>query len=228
MKLTPKTIAILKNFYAISPAIFIQPGSTLKTVAPMFSVIASADVDAKFTKKFGLYDVNRFLSSVAMFNDPDLKITSEKVTIADERTSLEYMCAPENSIEKVPDFPEFPDKIPAHFVLTADDIQKLFKAIGILGLPEILISGDGTTLSVSGIDSDNRINDRYKITLGETDKTFKAIFKVDNINKLFPGDYDVKLAILKNDDGDDFYVSMFKGLTEPVQYMIAMSANSQL
>lgn len=229
MKLTPKTIAILKNFYTINPSILINPGNLLETIATTESIIAQAKVDNEFPKKFGVYDISRLLSSISLFeNEVDLKISSKSITIIDGKKTLEYSCAAEKDLPSVPEWPEFPEKVPVHLTLTAKDFQDIFKAMSVLGLPELVIKGDGKNLTACGMDSENRIQDNYTINVGTTNKTFKAIFKLDNINKIFLTDYDIKMAIIKNDNDDEYYVAQFTAMTEDIKYIIAMSANSEL
>lgn len=229
MKLTPKTIAILKNFYTINPSILINPGNLLETIATTESIIAQAKVDNEFPKKFGVYDISRLLSSISLFeNEVDLKISSKSITIIDGKKTLEYSCAAEKDLPSVPEWPEFPEKVPVHLSLTAKDFQDIFKAMSVLGLPELVIKGDGKNLTACGMDSENRIQDNYTINVGTTNKTFKAIFKLDNINKIFLTDYDIKMAIIKNDNDDEYYVAQFTAMTEDIKYIIAMSANSEL
>jgi hypothetical protein len=229
MQLTPKTIAILKNFYTINPSILINPGNLLETIATTESIIAQAKVDNEFPKKFGVYDISRLLSSISLFeNEVDLKISSKSITIIDGKKTLEYSCAAEKDLPSVPEWPEFPEKVPVHLTLTAKDFQDIFKAMSVLGLPELVIKGDGKNLTACGMDSENRIQDNYTINVGTTNKTFKAIFKLDNINKIFLTDYDIKMAIIKNDNDDEYYVAQFTAMTEDIKYIIAMSANSEL
>jgi hypothetical protein len=230
MKFTPKTIAILKNFYSINPSILIKPGNILETVSTTDSIIAQAKTDNEFTKKFGVYDISRLLSSLSLFNadDVDLKISSKSIIMSEGKKTLEYACANEKDLPDVPEFLTFSDKVAVHLTLSAEDFQNIFKAMGVLGLPEVVIQGDGKNLSAAGMDSDGRIQDNYTLSIGTTSKTFKAIFKLDNINKILLTDYDIKMEVMSNDEGDEYYVALFTGLNEEIKYIVAMSANSEL
>ena len=227
MKLSPNTITVLKNFYNINQSIRFTPGNVLKTMSSGQSIIGQAKLDIKIPESFGIYDLSRFLNAVGLFEDPELEIVDTFVKISDDRSTILYNTAGEKSI-KVPEKAlNLPAEVPCHFTLTHDDTQKLFKAIAILGMPEIAIIGDGKKLSVKGLDSEGKVEDSFSLNIGDTKNKYKAIFKIDNINKILPGDYDVRIASLSDSRGDSVNVSHFKSLTDKVEYWIAVSSNSE-
>jgi hypothetical protein len=67
------------------------------------------------------------------------------------------------------------------------------KAMGVLHLPEIAVTGNGSDMFVEAIDSKNPSSDSYKIQVGSTERNFKMIFKSENI-KIMNGDYDVEIS----------------------------------
>lgn len=230
MKLTPKTISVLKNFYNINSSICFKPGDTIKTISTSKSILAQARVDVSFAKKFCIYDISRFLHTVGLLDDPEITINENTVDIVDKTSSVSYVCSRENLIV-VPTAKTsivMPEEVPCHFTFTNADIQQLFRAMAILGLPEVAIIGDGNLLTVKGIDSEGRIQDTYTLNIGTTNKVFKAIFKIDNMNKILPGDYDVKIGKVANEQGDFVNVSHFKGLLDPIEYWIVVASNSEL
>ena len=54
MKLSPETLALLKNFASISQSIHIKPGNSLKTVKGSRAVYGEATIPEKFEKEFGI------------------------------------------------------------------------------------------------------------------------------------------------------------------------------
>ena len=54
--------------------------------------------------------------------------------------------------------------------------------------------------------------------VGSTDKTFRMIFKMENLNKLMEGTYDVSLSSKR--------ISHFKRQSDTLNYWIALEANS--
>ena len=63
MKLSDKTLTILKNFAGINTGIFFQTGKVIKTVAPTKSILATANIDEEFPTDFGIYDMTRLLGA---------------------------------------------------------------------------------------------------------------------------------------------------------------------
>lgn len=229
MKFTPYTINILKNFYEINPGICFTVGNVIKTMSASKSIIASAVVDVKFLDQFCISDLARFLNTLSLFKDPELEIDGSFINISDENSSVKYILASEKTITRAPTRAiNFPDDPICDFVLTQADMQDVFKVVSVLGLKEVEISGDGKFLVVKGIDLENRIQDSYKKEIGTTDKVYSAIFKLENLNKLLPDDYNVKIAQIPTADGDSVNVSYFDSKTNNIQYWIAVQKESKL
>jgi hypothetical protein len=87
--------------------------------------------------------------------------------------------------------------------------------MGVLGLPEIAVVGNGTRIFLQAVDSKNSSADTFSIEVGETDKVFKAVFKSENI-RIMEGDYSVEIS--------SKMISKFTGVD--VTYWIAVEATS--
>jgi len=64
MKLSDKTIKLLKNFSSINQSILFKEGSKLRTISVMKNILAEATVDEEFPKDFGIYDLVQFLNGL--------------------------------------------------------------------------------------------------------------------------------------------------------------------
>lgn len=227
MKLTPKTLNILKNFYTINSAIRFEPGNVLRTCSPTKTIMASATLDMSFDNKFCIYDISRFLNALGLFSEPDIKVGEKQLIIDGGASKVNYILAAENLIVTPSDnVIEMPDDPPGQFVLTNEDMQQLFKAMSILGLPEVAIVGDQKKLMLKGVDPEGKVQDGYSQDIGTTSRKFKAIIKLDNL-KLFPGDYEVKIALVSGQKGP-IPVANFVGKTESIEYFVAVSKDSEL
>lgn len=193
MKIDTDTVNVLKNFAKINPSIVVQEGNVLKTISPNKTIMAKANVTTSFDKKFAIYNLDRFISIVSTFTDPDFKFGEKSVDISDNNRNQHYIYADENTVTKAPDREISLPSVDVRFHLTNDNLKDVEKAAGILGLPEIVVAGDGNKLYLQAADSKNPTGDVFSILIGETDKTFKAIFKVENI-KIIPCDYDVSIS----------------------------------
>jgi len=219
MKLEAKTLSILKNFSSINPSIFIKEGNVLATISPNKAVMAKSIVPNNFSKKFGIYDLSRFLSSLSILETPEIEFEKDKIVALDSSRTimLTYACSPEENIKAVP--PDKTIKLPSIDVsvkITDFVIKELVKSAGTLKLPEVAFIGDGKNLNIQTFDSKNPTSDMFSLTVGETDKNFKAVFKVDNILKLLSGDYNVEIC---SKGISRFY-------NDEIEYWIAVEQNS--
>ena len=216
MKIDTNTINVLKNFAKINPSIVIQEGNTLKTISPSKTIMAKAEITTDFPQKFAIYDLNRFLSTLSLFGDPDLKFSEKFVNISDgNKMKTDYVYADENAITKVPEKTINLPSIDVSFELKLENLKEVEKAAGVLQLPEICVSGDGVNIYLKAVDSKNPSSDVFSVQIGDTDKTFNAYFKYENI-KIIPGDYEVSICSRG--------ISHFKG--KEAEYWIAVEQNS--
>lgn len=193
MKIDVDTVNVLKNFAKINPSIVVQEGNVLKTISPTKTIMAKAKVKTDFGKRFAIYNLDRFISIVSTFTDPDFKFGDKSVDISDTNRKTHYVYADENTVTKAPEKEINLPSVDVTFRLTNENLKDVEKAAGILALPEIVVMGDGKNLYLQAADSKNPSGDVYSIQIGETDKAFKAIFKAENI-KIIPGDYDVNIS----------------------------------
>jgi len=206
---------ILKNFSTINPSIVIKPGSTLTTIAPNKTILAKAQISDSFDRIVPIYALSRFLSTLSLFENPDLDFGNDLVRIYDGKKSTPYHYSDPTVIQAPP---EKDIKLPSVDVecrITNGDIQSVIKAMGILGLPELAIVGDGSKLFLQAIDAKNPSADIHSIEVGESGREFRAIFRSENI-KIVDGDYDVKISSKG--------ISQFIGTD--VTYWIAIEQNS--
>lgn len=215
MKIATNTINVLKNFAKINPSIVIQEGNVLKTMSPSKTIMAKAKVDTDFGQRFAIYNLDRFISTVSLFNDPEFTFTSRSVEISSENRKTSYVYADESNITKAPDREIALPSVDVSFTFTNEVLKDIEKACGVLSLPEIAVIGDGSTMTINAIDSKLTAGDTYSVVIGQTTKAFKAIFKIENI-KIIPGDYEVTISSRG--------ISHFAG--KDAEYWIAVEQNS--
>ena len=193
MKINKDTLNTLKNFSDINMSIEVKAGNTLRTVSVQKNILAQAEVETTFPQDFAIYEVNRFLGAISLFDNPDFEFGEKSVRIGNDRNSLNYVYCdpsmivtpPENNIT-VPD-PE------VRFKLSQDSLSRVMKAGNVLGTPEIVVER-GSPMTVRAMDSQNDSSDTFHVNLDEsTDKTFRCVFKIENF-KMVPGDYDVEIS----------------------------------
>ena len=193
MKLSAKTFNVLKNFSTINPSILIKEGSTLSTISPTKTILAKATVPDMFPCNVAIYDLSRFIRSVSLFENPDFDFGEKSVTIRDELRSIVYHYAEPSVILTPPDKQLKLPSVDVECVLTRDNLNSVMKALAVLGLPELALVGDGESVHLQAADSKNTTADTYSIKIGDTDKTFRAVFRSENL-KLIDGDYSTQIS----------------------------------
>ena len=219
MKVSERTTNLLKNYANINQSIEFREGNILRTVSPLNTILASVEISEDLPKTFPIYELNRFLGTLSLFNDPELDFTDNGVTISDSNHEATYRYCGSSSMFQTP--PEknitFPDA-EVSFELSLEQFKKTINAANTLGLPEVVVEGDGTEIRLLVSDTGNVSSDSFSTGVGSTDKTFRMIFKTENLNKLMEGTYDVKLSSKR--------ISHFKRTSDSLQYWIALEQNS--
>ena len=111
----------------------------------------------------------------------------------------------------------FPDA-EISFALETDDFKQVVNAANTLGLPEIVVEGDSAEIRLVVSDTGNVSSDIFSIKVGETDKTFRMVFKTENLTKVMEGSYDIELSSKR--------ISHFKRKSDSLEYWIALEQNS--
>ena len=193
MKIDTNTVTVLKNFSSINPSIIIKEGNTLETISSTKTIKATAKVITTFSRRFAIYNLGRFISTLSLFNEPEVDFGENSLTVSDGATSVQLTYSDETTIIKVP---EKNIKLPSVDVsvnLTNDNLKAIEKALGVLSVPEIIFTGIGGKVYLQAANSLNPSGDFYSIEIGESGRDFRAIFKSENI-KILPGDYSVDIS----------------------------------
>lgn len=193
MKISKETLSILKNFSAINSNVQLRAGNVLKTISPQKNVMASVTVAEQFPVDFGIYDLSEFLGAVSLFDDPDVTFDGKTATIGSSTDSIKYFAA-DASVLTLP--PEKNITFPAadvEFDVASALLQKLLRTASVLKATDLSVVGDGSTLKLVVCDLKNPSSNSYQHVVGDTDLTFKANIKIDNL-KMIPQDYTVSIS----------------------------------
>tara|TARA_E500000331_G_scaffold78667_1_gene74235 strand:+ start:104 stop:769 length:666 start_codon:yes stop_codon:yes gene_type:complete len=194
MKLSDKTLTVLKNFAGINNSILVKEGNQLRTMSVAKNILAEADIDEEFSRQFGVYDLNQFLNGLSLHQDPDLDFTEESyLTIREGKRRVKYFYADPNVIISPPDKAITLPTEDVHFQLESTSLEKLLKAAAVYQLPDLSAVGEAGVVKLVVRDKKNDTSNEYSIVVGETDKVFSYNFKVENI-KIIPGAYDVVVS----------------------------------
>ena len=220
MKLSESTINVLKNFATINAGMQFKEGSVVRTISKGQNVLGKATVTETFEKDFVIYDLNRFLSLCSSLTDPEIVINSDanNLTVKSGTSKTTYGLADESMIVAPPVKELKIENSEVNFKLTKDDMNQVLKMSGILGLPNIAVTGNGFEISISALDIKNTDSDNFSINVGRTSANFRMIFVTENL-KMIPGTYDVAISSKG--------ISHFKHVTDQIEYWIATEAGSK-
>lgn len=193
MKFDDKTLQILKAFSLINPSIKFVKGNILKTVNPTRTILAKATITSEIEGDFCIDDLNRFMSTLSLFEDPEISLEQSQCIISDGKDAVSYTYGSELGIKLPPEKDIVLPSKDVQFSLTNTMLQQLKKALAILSLREVAIVGKDGKLFVNAFDNAEITKDKYSIEIGNTKKTFQAIFRAENL-KLLPLDYDVTIS----------------------------------
>jgi len=193
MKLSARTVQILRNFASINPSIQFNQGNVLRTISPNKTMMAKAKLADNFESDFAIYDLSRFLGVVSLFADPEFVLEERLVRIKSEGRSVSYTFADPSTIVVPPNKDITIDEYDVEFDLTSEVFSEIMKAIGVMSFPELTVVGEDGKILLRATDTKNPSSDKYDITVGETDKEFVAVFKTENL-KIMSDDYRVGIS----------------------------------
>ena len=218
MKLSEKTLTLLKNFSNINQSILFKQGSSLRTISVMKNILAEATIDEDLPTDFGIYDLGQFLNGLALHTRPELDFQNEGyVYIKEGRMRSKYFFADPKVIVTPPEKEITLPSEDVSFTLSTDQLDKLLKAAGIYQLPDLTVVGKNGVVKIQVRDRKNDTSNDFAITVGETDESFSFNFKVENI-KILPGTYDVVVS--------KKLLSRFTSQNYNLKYYIALGPDS--
>ena len=195
MKLTEKTLNLLKNFASINQSILFKKGSSLRTMSVMKNILAEADIGEEIPQDFAIYDLVQFLNGISLYGDPELDFQNESyLTIRDGKNHrTKYFFADPSVVVAPPDKTLTLPTEDVSFTLDTNNLTQLLKAAAIYQLPDLAVVGDNGVVQLVVRDKKNDTSNDFSIVVGETDNKFSFNFKVENI-KILPGTYNVVIS----------------------------------
>ena len=218
MKLSKHTLNMLKNFSDINMSIEIKKGNLLRTVSVQKNILAQAELEDEFPQDFAIYELNRFLGAVSLFDNPEFQFNGKSANIGTSKHSVDYVyCDPSMIVTPPENNITFPDP-EVKFTLSQDALSQIIKASNVLGTPEISVECESGNISVKALDVNNDSTDTFKVELEEkSEHKFRFVFKTENM-KMLPGNYDVEISSKG--------ISHFSLQGQKLQYWIATESSS--
>lgn len=214
MKLSNDTIAVLKNFATINQGILIKPGKTIKTISNHKNILAEATIQEEFPTEIGIYDLNNFLTLVALYEDNlNLEFKGNDIVFCGKsgRSNISFRGCPANAVTAPQGNLEIP-KPEIVFELKKEDFEWILKTAAALSSPQIGVHSDGKKISLVSFDpaDDSAHVNSLEIADGNGD-VYKMNFKTENM-KMISDSYDVSIT------SKGF--ASFKSKSKPIQYWV--------
>ena len=218
MKLSDKTLTLLKNFSSINQSILFREGNKLRTISVMKNILAEATIEEELPKDFGIYDLNQFLNGLNLHQNAELDFQNDGyVVIKEGKSRSKYFFADPNVIITPPEKDIVLPSEDVCFLLDTKELDKLLKAAAVYQLPDLSVVGEAGVVKLVVRDRKNDTSNDFSVVVGETDEVFNFNFKVENI-KILPGNYEVVISRK--------LLSRFRNTGFDVTYHIALEPDS--
>lgn len=218
MKLSEKTIAILKSFSTINKSIVLKPGNVIKTITPEKTLMAVAQIEDMIPSEACIYDLSRFLSILSLHNDPDVEFHDKYFVISEGKKKTRYVFADLSMVHAPADrevnFPTPDIEVSVEWA----DLQSVIKAAGVLQFSEIAFVGADGVCHLKAINSGSPTADTFGIELCPTKDTFTTIIKTENL-KVLPRDYRVYISAKGISKFETTDVTYFIGIDSKSTYV---------
>jgi hypothetical protein len=218
MKLSDKTLNILKNFSNINQSILFKQGNKLRTISVMKNILAECTIQEEIPKDFGIYDLNQFLNGLSLYQNPELDFSNEGyLSMKEGKMRSKYFFADPNIIIVPPDKEIVVPSEEVNFDLDTQQLNNLLKAAAIYQLPDFCVVGEAGVVKLVVTDKKNDTSNDVSVIVAETETEFSFNFKVENI-KIIPGTYEVSIS--------KKLLSKFSSKNYDLNYYIALEPDS--
>jgi hypothetical protein len=191
MKFSSETLQVLKNFAGINSNLLFRVGNTLRTMSPSRNIWVSAAVTESFDREFAIYDLNKFLATLSLFDDPEIELEDKHLSISQGNRSIKYFYADATLLEKVPNTVKMPSR-DIEFNISTKELDEMRKAASVLQVSDISLecnaASTGLVLKVHDRKDDTSNTYSMDVVSNTSSLDFPVQFKTENL-KLLGGDY---------------------------------------
>lgn len=214
MKISKKTLAILKNFSTINQSIVISAGNKLQTISNVKDVFGLADIEENFESRFAIYDLNEFLGVVSLFEDPEYSFNDNSVAITEGNLEQTYYFADESVITQPPENGITLPSVEVTFNLTREQLQSLVKAAAINSATDLTFTNGNVKVHNKSVPTSNSFVIQ---NVGNSEAEYSLSISVDKL-KMVADDYVIDVCAKG--------LAHFKG-TQGIEYFVALQPDSK-
>ena len=213
------TLNILKNFSGINSNLYVKAGSKITTMSPTKNIMAEVEVEESFDTEFGIWDLNKFLGVISLFNNPNFEFMEKYVLISGGGSQkVKYFYSEPKLLTTPTKNVNMPQTV-VSATLSGSDFTQIQKASAVMQLPDLSFVNKEGSIVARVTDLKDPTANSYEVGVGDYDgdADFKFNFQIQNI-KLLAGDYDINFA--KNT------VAEFVNVNTDLKYWFAMETGS--
>jgi hypothetical protein len=218
MKISNDTRNVLKNFSTINQGIRVKTGNKLETISNMKNILAVATITEDFPQDFSIYNLPEFLGATSLLEDPEFEFNDSSLSITDNHSAMNYFFASEGMVvtpDKMITMPESE----VSFDVSSTLLNDLNKAASVLGVGDLILKSDGTTMTLEVTDKKNDTSNTFSRVVGTGNGvSFVMNFKIENL-KVLEGNYSVSVSSKG--------ISNFKNKDIDLEYFIALEPDSK-
>lgn len=218
MKISDNTRDVLKNFSTINSGIRVKTGNKLETISNMKNILAVATISEEFPQDFSIYNLPEFLGATSLMDDPDFQFNDTSLSITDSNSAMNYFFASEGMVV-APDKMITMPNAEITFDLSSTLLNDLNKAASVLGVNDLVLKSDGSTITLEVTDKKNTTSNTFSRIVGEGDgNVYNMNFKIENL-KVLDGNYTVSVSSKG--------ISHFNNKDIELEYFIALEPDSK-
>lgn len=211
MKLSTKTLAILKNFATINQSIVIKPGTKLQTISNIKDSFAKVEIEEEFVSSVSIYDLNEFLGVISLFESPEFTFEQKSVTVSEGNTKQTYFYADPSVITQPPEKGVTLPSVEVTAKLSKEQLGKLIRSSAVNKATDLTFTNGNVKVHDKSVPTSNQ----FEISGVASEGKYELSIKVDKL-KMVADDYDVSICAKG--------LAHFKG-TQGIEYYIALQPN---
>lgn len=199
MKLSQETINILKHAAGINPGILIDEGSDIFAVHESKTVRMQAKIEEEFPNTFALVNLNQFLNTISLIDDPELTFQDDHVVITspDGTQKVQYYFSDPNVVNQSNKRLKADIEYEFSFEVTKDELTRLGKAAATIGADDVMVYNDGANIYMAVLDKRRQAGNEFNLLVGSNSslegKEYRVFFRKGNL-KLTGNDFHVDVS----------------------------------
>ena len=212
MKLSKRTLGILKNFSSINQSIIIRAGNKIETISNVKDIFAKAEIEETLPTQVTIYDLNEFLGVASLFEDPDFTFNEKSVVISEGSAKQTYYYADASVITAPPEKGVNLPSVEVKASLTKEQLSKLIRSASVNSASDFTFTNGNVVVHDKTIPNSNtfEIND-----VADKDANYELSIKVEKL-KLVSDDYQIEICAKG--------LARFAG-SQGIEYFIALQPN---